>query len=413
MESRHFNPRPLAGATGSVPAPCGHSPISIHAPLRGRPICFATVAKDMVFQSTPPCGGDAASCACLAASWDFNPRPLAGATDVAIDVVVFNGISIHAPLRGRHSTLVALMISLPFQSTPPCGGDVIFRAFRGNIHISIHAPLRGRPAVSYAVVPFGLFQSTPPCGGDRLSFLPCGQLNYFNPRPLAGATPKQKQSNGMPGFQSTPPCGGDNNPYILAAIQPDFNPRPLAGATFRPGVLGRDSYISIHAPLRGRLSRSPTDYEQLLFQSTPPCGGDSPRLWASPGASYFNPRPLAGATEMRAMLDADEENFNPRPLAGATGSSHPYSLLPRFQSTPPCGGDQEPRQFALLVGISIHAPLRGRPEPLHLSVRQCYFNPRPLAGATVTVVGPVLTTVFQSTPPCGGDCGYRVAKRYF
>ena len=188
MESRHFNPRPLAGATGSVPAPCGHSPISIHAPLRGRPICFATVAKDMVFQSTPPCGGDAASCACLAASWDFNPRPLAGATDVAIDVVVFNGISIHAPLRGRHSTLVALMISLPFQSTPPCGGDVIFRAFRGNIHISIHAPLRGRPAVSYAVVPFGLFQSTPPCGGDRLSFLPCGQLNYFNPRPLAGAT---------------------------------------------------------------------------------------------------------------------------------------------------------------------------------------------------------------------------------
>ena len=164
----------------------------------------------------------------------------------------------------------------------------------------------------------------------------------------------------MPGFQSTPPCGGDNNPYILAAIQPDFNPRPLAGATFRPGVLGRDSYISIHAPLRGRLSRSPTDYEQLLFQSTPPCGGDSPRLWASPGASYFNPRPLAGATEMRAMLDADEENFNPRPLAGATGSSHPYSLLPRFQSTPPCGGDQEPRQFALLVGISIHAPLRGR-----------------------------------------------------
>ena len=183
-----------------------------------------------------------------------------------------------------------------------------------------------------------LFQSTPPCGGDLKRPRSRGSTIDFNPRPLAGATPKQKQSNGMPGFQSTPPCGGDNNPYILAAIQPDFNPRPLAGATFRPGVLGRDSYISIHAPLRGRLSRSPTDYEQLLFQSTPPCGGDSPRLWASPGASYFNPRPLAGAT----------------------GSSHPYSLLPRFQSTPPCGGDQEPRQFALLVGISIHAPLRGR-----------------------------------------------------
>ena len=155
----YFNPRPLAGAT-RLPAPVWRLPgISIHAPLRGRRTLL-----------------------------DFNPRPLAGATDVAIDVVVFNGISIHAPLRGRHSTLVALMISLPFQSTPPCGGDVIFRAFRGNIHISIHAPLRGRPAVSYAVVPFGLFQSTPPCGGDRLSFLPCGQLNYFNPRPLAGAT---------------------------------------------------------------------------------------------------------------------------------------------------------------------------------------------------------------------------------
>ena len=54
----HFNPRPLAGATGSPDVLSG----------------------GQEFQSTPPCGGDWASRSRQGDDPDFNPRPLAGAT---------------------------------------------------------------------------------------------------------------------------------------------------------------------------------------------------------------------------------------------------------------------------------------------------------------------------------------------
>ena len=61
------------------------------------------------------------------------------------------------------------------------------------------------------------------------------------------------------------------------------------------------------------------------------------------------------------------------------------STAPGFQSTPPCGGD--------LFDTNVKED-----EP--------YFNPRPLAGATLVLVSVILATSFQSTPPCGGDNGY-------
>ena len=76
--------------------------------------------------------------------------------------------------------------------------------------------------------------------------------------------------------------------------------------------------ISIHAPLRGRQMIEPYGLYVAGFQSTPPCGGDGPRI------TYPNPK-----------LD-----FNPRPLAGAT---------------------ERPQADAAATHISIHAPLRGRP----------------------------------------------------
>ena len=54
-----------------------------------------------VFQSTPPCGGDQIRDSFRDYTYDFNPRPLAGATHLAdIDQAICR-ISIHAPLRGR------------------------------------------------------------------------------------------------------------------------------------------------------------------------------------------------------------------------------------------------------------------------------------------------------------------------
>ena len=146
QRSRHFNPRPLAGATWTCLHKWQAAQISIHAPLRGRhrqldfrfrprdfnprPLAGATQAKEMTwtiqeFQSTPPCGGD---------------RKGKGVT-------AWNGISIHAPLRGRRSIALA--------RSEVC-------------KISIHAPLRGRPSVDILDSLALIFQSTPPCGGDLL-----------------------------------------------------------------------------------------------------------------------------------------------------------------------------------------------------------------------------------------------------
>ena len=100
--------------------------------------------------------------------------------------------------------------------------------------------------------------------------------------------------------------------------------------------------------------------EGKKFQSTPPCGGD-----------------MAATKAMLVMV-----YFNPRPLAGATQCSDATEIFILFQSTPPCGGDGNTELALRHSLISIHAPLRGRRGFLRLS-------------------GGFLG--FQSTPPCGGD----------
>ena len=96
-----FNPRPLAGATPLFGVGAGRVWISIHAPLRGRPLAQALRLTGSSFQSTPPCGGDKVCRRAWMERPDFNPRPLAGATDRRGSGGPGPGISIHAPLRGR------------------------------------------------------------------------------------------------------------------------------------------------------------------------------------------------------------------------------------------------------------------------------------------------------------------------
>ena len=124
-----------------------------------------------------------------------------------------------------------------------------------------------------------------------------------------------------------------------SAAMANFNPRPHAGATLESVLLADLVQISIHAPMRGlRGCRSQK-------------GGDN----------HFNPRPHAGATK------------DPDVKVTPTG----------FQSTPPCGGDRRGQSRSTAAGISIHAPMRGRP-----------IGKMPI----------YLMDQFQSTPPCGGDC---------
>ena len=58
------------------------------------------------------------------------------------------------------------------------------------------------------------------------------EVDDFNPRPLAGATA----------------CA-----ISIRLTNRNFNPRPLAGATRIPPMGVWFDFISIHAPLRGRL----------------------------------------------------------------------------------------------------------------------------------------------------------------
>ena len=161
---------------------------------------------------------------------------------------------------------------------------------------------------------------------------------YFNPRPHAGAT----------GCYCSRMTGSRN-----------FNPRPHAGATGQCSRLLRRGWISIHAPMRGRLKAR--HGQPVIFN--------------------FNPRPHAGATSQGRRKALENLNFNPRPHAGATP---PSTLHPA------------------LVLISIHAPMRGRLCPLLPSDPEPYFNPRPHAGATPVVDAAVKASAISIHAPMRG-----------
>ena len=167
---------------------------------------------------------------------NFNPRPLAGATDLK---------------------KVLAWVHCQFQSTPPCGGDIERQEVRQGRLISIHAPLRGRLLKRYGVVV-----------ACRISIH----------APLRGRLGEIVERYGIIIFQSTPPCGGDCWVGFISLIKSYFNPRPLAGATIPDEMRELFDAISIHAPLRGRLM-----------------GADNPDALRD-----FNPRPLAGATAIGA-----------------------------------------------------------------------------------------------------------------
>ena len=165
---KYFNPRSLAGATLIALGQLFNAVISIHAPLRERPIVAAMIAQAKQFQSTLPCGSDITL------------------NDVPTDRV----ISIHAPLRERPAQINPFIIYEPyfnprslagatyhtpqhmsdqrvFQSTLPCGSD-------SASHSGVNNPFA--------------FQSTLPCGSDPSFNIKRHKWRYFNPRSLTGAT---------------------------------------------------------------------------------------------------------------------------------------------------------------------------------------------------------------------------------
>ena len=163
--------------------------ISIHAPLRERRRRKIFMHKAELFQSTLPCGSDSSLQSLTSLKPYFNPRSLAGATMSEFFTPTGFCISIHAPLRERPRQSLYLCFTSQFQSTLPCGSDLLrplyfvcdIQRFQSTlpcgsdlyldtffffVPISIHAPLRERLRMTLALLLGLIFQSTLPCGSD-------------------------------------------------------------------------------------------------------------------------------------------------------------------------------------------------------------------------------------------------------
>ena len=164
-----FNPRP--GEGGDTPA-------------------VRMIVKSSLFQSTPPRGGDRRFRIGYGALQCFNPRPREGATTNAQPCQQSYCVSIHAPARGRPIFPVVPMTRIPFQSTPPRGGD--------------HCPVPHQE-----------------------------QHHGFNPRPREGATGQRRAMMGQFEVSIHAPARGRRFPPRLRRTHTCFNPRPREGATGR------------------------------------------------------------------------------------------------------------------------------------------------------------------------------------
>ena len=315
------------------------TPISIHAPLRGRPRRQGQPGVGWAFQSTPPCGGDQT----------IRDSP---------QIRVFQSTP---PCGGDHQGWDEQRSAGGFQSTPPCGGDT--------------------PGEGIGVVE-SEFQSTPPCGGDQQGTSTEWSWWISIHAPLRGRPPKITPSDRPAPISIHAPLRG--RPCLLydKALHRYFNPRPLAGATSLGQVHHLDVAISIHAPLRGRLVWNLVAVLVYEISIHAPLRGRLLPFHHLRAVPDFNPRPLAGATSPSMFSVYTILNFNPRPLAGATTSPQTKVKVMIFQSTPPCGGDGLLAGLSSYIMISIHAPLRGRPLYQGRPCRLHNFNPRPLAGAT-------------------------------
>ena len=147
-----FNPRSLTGATTDEDDKVFGYQISIHAPLRERLMEFSLYMLMCPFQSTLPYGSDSFVCSSSQRCSHFNPRSLTGATYHEDFVLMYLGISIHAPLRERQdcnqllAPIFSISIHAPLRERP-----IRPKFLQRRRAISIHAPLRERQRADSSV----------------------------------------------------------------------------------------------------------------------------------------------------------------------------------------------------------------------------------------------------------------------
>ena len=345
-----FNPRTPCGVRRIVYlSDEKNSYISIHAPLAG----------------CDPESGESYN-----VGWEFqSTHPLRGATRHARYCAASNAISIHAPLAGCDFDAEG---DDPFVSeisihAPLAGCDLCVIIFIIKIRISIHAPLAG-------------------C--DQDAALDAKITQDFNPRTPCGVRQFHHGSKSFSlEFQST---------------------HPLRGATKQDRVCPYFSRISIHAPLAGCDSATPTTPPRTRhFNPRTPCGV---RRGRDPVHDLFAVisihAPLAGCDSIVSAQATSCAYFNPRTPCGVRPArDHAQFGVIKFQSTHPLRGATDKVYYQdNEVGISIHAPLAGCDGRLFRSnISWRHFNPRTPCGVRrARRKGRQPRRRFQSTHPLRG-----------
>ena len=143
--------------------------------------------------------------------------------------------------------------------------------------ISIHAPSRERRLSPAKVRRCAVFNPRSLAGATINAIDDSTNIRHFNPRSLAGATVFQ---------------------FLKIYLMRYFNPRSLAGATSSSVASFTISRFQSTLPRGSDQARSSSAPAPTVFQSTLPRGSDIlPMSWTD-CKRYFNPRSLAGATEM-------------------------------------------------------------------------------------------------------------------
>ena len=144
----------------------------------------------------------------------------------------------------------------------------------------------------------------------------------------------------------------------------NFNPRSLAGATLRRQRLFPSWSISIHAPSRERPPDVPCTLRSVSISIHAPSRERPNFKMIFCFALKFQSTLPRGSDRFLQRVPAVAANFNPRSLAGAT-----ITLT----------------RAGCISAISIHAPSRERLIFRFLILHHINFNPRSLAGATSDV----------------------------
>ncbi len=250
---------PRAGRDPGVLRSAGHAGVSIHAPRAGRDTrSSAESSPRCCFNPRAPRGArPAASLGDRNVPLFQSTRPARGATLHAMQQIVSNGVSIHAPRAGRDLRVAPdHRDGLRFNPRAPRGARPLdaFSA-RGPVFVSIHAPRAGRDEAHGFL---GLFASVsihaPRAGRDGRRLVRAARRGCFNPRAPRGARPVATiRAKAIAKFQSTRPARGAT--YVKAAQRSPHkfqSTRPARGATPAVCSASLGEGVSIHAPRAGR-----------------------------------------------------------------------------------------------------------------------------------------------------------------